>query len=265
MLPKASAVASEARALLSMPTIPYHLGGSSPTGMDCQGMVKYCIRKAGGKMDITGSNAMWRQACVWKGTLAEAKNVGKLVPGALLFIVEKSGQEPDRYKGDGLGDASHVGVYIGEKEIYSIDASKSKGKVVARAEHDATHMWTHAAWFREVDYTPDRVIPYPDEFETLGIEEEYLFKPPEYTSHLLNHAILPRLVRVSTISGRLNLRKLPHEESYRLGGIEPGTIAEVLDSVGEWMKLRVKIGTQTLTGWSVARYLEATSVPLDPS
>ena len=263
---KASEVARIVRGLLNGPAIPYVLGGKSLSGMDCKGMVEYAIREAGGTIKYSGSNDMWRNACTRKATLKDAEREGWLKPGVMLFIVENDGKEPDKYKKDGLGNASHVGIYIGHRDIHSVDASASKGQVVARNPRDAVRIWTHAAQFKEVDYT---VItrkpaasgyrePYPDEFETLEPEDDYGFEPHPFTQPPQHQQVnLPKQVRVHTTGGRLNLRKQPRADAYSMGRMEPGTIADVLGGHSEWLQLRAKIGTQTVTGWAHAEFLVA--------
>lgn len=103
-----------------------------------------------------GSNDMWRNASEWTGTIADAKRLKFLVPGAVLFIVEQDGGEPDKYKKGGNqykecyeGNASHVGLYIGKPDVEVGHASSSRGKVSASTLKNA---WTHVALFKSIDY-----------------------------------------------------------------------------------------------------------------
>ena len=111
-------------------TIPYVLGGMSMAGMDCQGLVEWCLMQAGipkSECNYAGSNAHYR-ACVWTGSPEECKKAfGEVPAGAALFILEQDGNEPDKYKADGIGNASHIGLWTGKT---SIAASASKGKVI---------------------------------------------------------------------------------------------------------------------------------------
>ncbi len=149
MKPDAGAVARAALSLISGSPIPYVLGGETPAGLDCQGLVELCVRQSGGKMAYAGSNDMFRNACAWRGTLEEAKRTGRLVPGAALFIVAKDGREPDKYKADSLGNASHVGLYAGAPGAEVVHASSSRGCVAASA---LSNGWTHAAWLAAASY-----------------------------------------------------------------------------------------------------------------
>ena len=101
--------------------------------MDCQALIEQAVRNVGGQMDYRGSNDMARNAA-WLGTLENARAEGKLAPGALLFIHEddESGL-PARYQGDGFGDFSHVGMYVGENALTDTDKNGQ------RRECDVVH------------------------------------------------------------------------------------------------------------------------------
>ena len=116
---------------------------------DCQGFIEATVRRAGGEMrDYAGSNDMYRNAVTGVIPLGEAIVGRKLVPGMLLFIVSHDGGEPAQYKGDGRGNASHVGWYTGGAcEV--VHSSAAKGGVAASTLKNG---WTHAGRLREVDY-----------------------------------------------------------------------------------------------------------------
>ena len=96
------------------------------------------------------------------GTLDEARAQGRLVPGAGLLIREATEANlPARYAGDGLGDFSHVGLYVGENALTDTDkngrrracdvvhSSATMGRVAGSTLQNG---WTHALWFSEIDY-----------------------------------------------------------------------------------------------------------------
>lgn len=129
--------------------------------MDCQAFIEHCARQAGGAMDYLGTNDMARRAA-WLGTLAQARAQGRLVPGAGVLIREETEANlPARYAGDGLGDFSHVGLYVGENALTDVDksgnarscdvvhSSATMGRV---AGSTLANGWTHAMWFQEIDY-----------------------------------------------------------------------------------------------------------------
>ena len=127
----ASSIAAQGDALLNYSkrnTIPYKAGGMSLTGMDCQGLVEFLLIQAGvpkGECNLAGSNAHYR-ACRWTGTPEECKALfGEIPGGAFLFILEQDGNEPAKYKADGIGNASHMGFWTGK---VSLAASASRGE-----------------------------------------------------------------------------------------------------------------------------------------
>jgi hypothetical protein len=99
--------------------------------MDCQALVEALLIECGipaKACNLAGSNAHFR-ACDWRGTPEECvKRLGAVPGGALLFIVEpESEATPAKYRGDGLGDANHVYVYLGGGR--AIHSSQSRGGV----------------------------------------------------------------------------------------------------------------------------------------
>ena len=133
--------------------IPYVLGKEtlSGEGADCQGLIEATIQALGGEMSYRGSNDMFRNACSYVETLDQAKQYGRLIPGAVLFIVRQDGGEPPQYR-DNKGNASHVGWYTGGRyEV--VHASSSKGKVAPSTLRNA---WTHVGWLKAVDYTAQK-------------------------------------------------------------------------------------------------------------
>lgn len=136
-------VAAALSLLAQEPPIPY-------AQMDCQKFVRECVRQAGGEMRYGGSNDMFRNACTWTGTLAEARQSGRLVPGALLFIVQRDGGEPAQYQADGLGNASHVGLYCAAPGAEVAHSSASRGQVAASTLQNG---WTHAGLASAIAYS----------------------------------------------------------------------------------------------------------------
>lgn len=88
--------------------------------LDCQAFVEKVlydsgVRKPDGSAyNWKGSNAMWRSALSWRGTIAEAVDkFGQIPDGAWAFMLKYDGGEKDRGYNDGEGNASHVGIYVG--------------------------------------------------------------------------------------------------------------------------------------------------------
>ena len=132
---------------------------SGKTCADCQAFMELIAKKCGASMTYTGSNDMFRHACTWVGTIADARKQGKLQRGCALFILEHDGNEPAQYRADGIGNASHVGMYIGEKAFYDDEkkrwcnvahSSSSRGKVCGSTLQNA---WTHVGLWKCADFS----------------------------------------------------------------------------------------------------------------
>ena len=81
--------------------------------MDCQAFVERAMSDAGLYRNLSGSNA-WYREMTWTGTPEECvRKYGTIPVGAFLFILKPSGGEPKKYQGDGIGNASHIGIYTG--------------------------------------------------------------------------------------------------------------------------------------------------------
>ena len=84
---------------------PYVLGGESPSGVDCSGLVQYAYQQAGIRVPRT--------------TVAQfqaGRSQRRVLPGDLLF-----------FRTDGSGRVSHVGIYAGSGQM--IHASSGSGRV----------------------------------------------------------------------------------------------------------------------------------------
>ena len=84
--------------------------------LDCQAFVERCLRDIGIRKDLPGSNTWYRYIMEngWVGSPEECKALFGIIPeGAFLFILEHDGKEPEKYRNDGIGNASHIGIYTG--------------------------------------------------------------------------------------------------------------------------------------------------------
>ena len=105
--------------------------GVSYSKMDCQAFVEQCLRDCGLEKNLAGSNAWFREVRN-HGTIMTpeecVRQLGTVPPGAFLFILEQDGGEPAKYRPDGLGNASHIGIVTGRSEG-AIHSSASRGCV----------------------------------------------------------------------------------------------------------------------------------------
>jgi NlpC/P60 family/SbsC C-terminal domain len=91
--------------------VPYHYGGTSPSGFDCSGFINYVLKEYGYSIPRTTADMYASQ---------DLSSVKDLKVGDILFFTT--------YK----PGASHAGLYIGNNEF--IHASTSKGVTVSKLE-----------------------------------------------------------------------------------------------------------------------------------
>ena len=115
--------------------------GRSYSEMDCQALVERMMADIGYKRDLGGSNS-WYRECLkngWAGTPEECmKEFGSVPKGALLFIREEvSASTPAKFRDDGVGDVTHMGVKTG-RGYGAIHSSRSRGFVCTSKFRDRT-------------------------------------------------------------------------------------------------------------------------------
>ena len=207
--------------------------GVSYSTMDCQAFVEKCLSDCGIRKDLAGSNAWYRFIMQngWVGTPEECKALFGFIPvGAFLFIWKKDG-EPEKYRGDGIGNLSHIGIYTGKGEgaINSssfrgcVCESKFKGKSINGG-------WNRVGLWKVIDYgeAVNRIL---NGGGTKPVEVKYQAK---------------------VVGGGLNLRADKSTSSERLAQIPDGAIVSVTEEDGAWSKTSYN----GKTGWVLATYLE---------
>ena len=129
--------------------IPYVPGGMSLEGMDCQGLMEYLYIQCGipkSVCNLAGSNAHYR-AAYWAGTperLCEICGVKEVPEGINVGINSNDGGEPAKYKSDGMGNTSHMGVYIGDGKV--LHASESVGCVTISTKFNGKKSVPNGGW-----------------------------------------------------------------------------------------------------------------------
>lgn len=132
--------------------------GTPYSEMDCQAFIERCLKDCGDYTNLSGSNAWYREVMKhgWVGTPEECKRLqGKVPKGAFLFILKDvSDSTPAKYRDDGIGDATHIGI-VTDKDKGAIHSSKSKGEVCQSEFHGKTIKnggWNRVGLWNRVDY-----------------------------------------------------------------------------------------------------------------
>lgn len=131
---------------------------------DCVSFVnRLCRRRLGFTMwSDNGTNSLWRDIShehpfSWKGTMAECLELyGEIPRGAYLFKIYPEGSPgydtiPDQYRGDGVGNVDHIGIYtdLGKGVMQSGGYDEGVTGVAETSLHPspplAYNWWTHVA------------------------------------------------------------------------------------------------------------------------
>ena len=223
--------------------------GTSYSEMDCQAFVERCMRDCGMKKDLGGSNS-WYRECIrtgWTGTPEECmRTFGSIPKGALLFILKQDGKEPAKFRSDGIGNASHIGIKTGRGEG-AIHSSSSKGCVATSKFKDrsiANGGWNRVGLLSGFDYgkTVNWMLAH------IGIGAEPKDGKKEETK------IMKAVVKAPN-GGKVKLRQ-SNDPNSRLYGIYdeiPSYTTVDVESQGtKWCWIHV--GSRT--GWMMTEFLE---------
>lgn len=211
--------------------------------LDCQAFIERCLKDIGVRKDLSGSNAWFREILQngWIGSPEECiEKYGRIPPGAFLFILaDVSDSTPAKYRDDGIGDATHIGIYTGEtgntmvaisgdpknfKYNFgdgAIHSSHSKGGVCTSrfAGKSIKGGWNRVGLWNRLDYGGDTVqVTY----------------------------------KAKVIGGGLNIRAEPDKSSERLGQIPNGTVITVTEDLAGWSKIEYG----DIIGYVVSSYLQ---------
>lgn len=116
--------------------------------LDCQAFVERVLHDVGLPIiNYRGSNHQWRELVYDRVRIDDARRENDLLPGMLVFTVKYDGGETKRGYHDDMGNAVHVGIYVGEDNvIHSTTGGVQWGKL---------SRFTHAAKIIDVDYQTD--------------------------------------------------------------------------------------------------------------
>lgn len=189
--------------------------------MDCQAFVEQCLKDCGVEKNLPGSNAWYREVMNhgWVGTPEEcAKMLGKVPEGAFLFIWAQDGGEPEKYNGDGIGNASHIGICTGSRGKGAIHSSASRGCVAESEFHGKTIK--NGGWNRVGLW--DRVA-----YDYSGADGQDPIPDPE-----------PMTATVYAANGKpVNLRKKPSLSAALVDRVPCGATVDVQEFGSEWSRV----------------------------
>ena len=148
--------------------------------LDCQGFVeevlKDCgVRKSDGNpYNWRGSNSMWRNFIQWRGTIEECrKKFGCIPKGAFMFLVAHDGGEVEKGYHDSLGNAKHVGLYIGNAndEYPCMDSQGNRGVDICKL-----NVFTHVGLMTMIDYETQ---PEPEPHDNEAVKAVGTLRNPD--------------------------------------------------------------------------------------
>ena len=252
--------------------------GRSYEEMDCQAFVERCMRDVGLKMDLGGSNSWYREVMKngWVGTPEECVKVFGSVPkGALLFIREPvSGSTPGKFRDDGIGDLTHIGIKTGRGKG-AIHSCRSRGCVCESEFRDRTIKnggWNRVGLYNRFDYgttvschlehndnsqLPDRRYQSSNgNYDGCNVATVTQIKDLDSCSIIQNSELNKEGKKLTgTVyaesGSTVNLRKGPGKHFALVERIPVGSGVQILEESGEWEK----VSAGGLTGWMMKEFL----------
>ena len=223
--------------------------GRSYDEMDCQELVERMMAAVGYKRDLGGSNS-WYRECMkngWAGTPEEClREFGSVPKGALLFIREDvSASTPGKFRSDGIGDITHMGVKTGRGDG-AIHSSHSRGCVCTSKFKDRAI--PNGGWNR---------VGLLDVFEYGNVGDG---SAVPHSRNGQNRSLVPNGEKeekrmkgtVTAKSGStVKLRQKPSTDCPIYWNIPVGTEMEIVDQRENWSKCICG----GLTGWMKKEYI----------
>lgn len=217
--------------------------GTPYSKMDCQGFVERCLADAGIRKDLAGSNAWYRfvRKNGWVGSPEECKKrFGSIPKGAFLFILKHDGGETARGYNDGLGNASHIGLYTGRGQG-AMHSSSSRGCVCESTFAGKTIRnggWNTVGLWKELDY---------------GQHINALLTGTEEVKEMtaMIETTMEGAATVTSTNGKpVRVRTKPSTKSGIVTSLPSGTAVEVLETNGDWCRI-----AYAQTGWMMKQFL----------
>ena len=213
--------------------------GTPYTKMDCQKFVEKCLSDCGIHKDLEGCNTWYRFLMQngWVGTPEECKAMfGRIPVGAILFIHKTDGKEPAKYRGDGIGNLSHMGIDtgIGEGAIHSSESrggvceSRFKGKSINGG-------WNRVGLWKAIDYGSDINRIWDGGDKPVDSDELIVF---------------------AQNGGDVKLRQKPSTSCRIYWEVATGTVAERTDEADGWSFIKTTdVSGRRREGWMMSKFL----------
>ena len=228
--------------------------GTPYSKIDCQAFVEACLKDAGNSTNLAGSNA-WYRECMkhgWVGTPEECiKKYGVIPKGAFLFILKPSGNEPERYKGDGIGNASHIGLYTGETGKEMVEQAKVDGIVDAERDNFGNGAM-HSSSSRGCVCTSK----FAGKAINGGWNRVGLWDQVDYGTKEEGGDTVQVTYTAEVIDGALNLRKSKSTNAERIAQIPEGATVLVTEEDGDWSRVTYR----GMEGYVMNKYLKEIQV-----
>jgi hypothetical protein len=185
------------------------------------------------------------------------KQFGSVPKGALLFIMEPVGPKtPAKFRNDGVGDATHMGIVTGRGDG-AIHSSKSRGGVVTSKFKGKTIPnggWNRVGLLDVFEYGTDKSqgTYLADSSETSQTSYVPVTRPSGKLEEQEERTM--KVIIQAENGGAVKLRqgKDPKKKEYAVWEEYPsGTKAEVLKHGETWSRIRV--GNRT--GWMMTEFL----------
>lgn len=226
---------------------PKYMGVPYST-IDCQAYVERVLKDCGISLNLAGSNAWYREVKNhgWVGSPEECrKKFGEIPAGAFLFILKQDGKEPEKYKGDGIGNANHIGIYTAMTGAQMCSASG-----VANAQN-----YNHGDGAINSSYTHGCVCTSKFAGKSIsgGWNRVGLWDRIKYGGG----ESVEVTYKAKVINGALNMRKAPSTDAERVCQIPEGEIVTVTEDLAGWSKANWK----QYTGYVMTQYLEEVRDP----
>ena len=222
--------------------------GTPYSVMDCQKFFERCLQDGGIKKDLPGSNAWYREMMKngWVGTPEECvRKYGKIPIGSALFILKNDGGEPSKYKGDGVGNASHIGIYTGMTGKEMVEIAKQDGDAIAGGFNFGDGA---------INSSSSRGAVCTSKFAGKAINGGWnrvgLWDRIDYG--IGGETMIHTMLVDTPNGGPLNMREQPTKNTGILTTIPNGTPVGVVDETGDWKKLDYN----GMDGWVMAAYLK---------